>query len=128
MTQTKAELRAKAKYNKSKTRTYCLRLNLKTDADIIAILDSVSNKQGFIKDLIRVNEGNLDEYGIFERYSMYPREITEKAIYKGVSPKDIPTCGILGGLTDCTFPSGNCDKCIRKKVMKAAEKAETKKS
>lgn len=69
MTQTKAELRAKAKYNKSKTRTYCLRLNLKTDKDIIEILDSVKSKQGFIKELIRLNDGNLDEYGIYEKYA-----------------------------------------------------------
>lgn len=124
----RSQIKAAVKYNKEKTILVSIRLNKETDKDIIAILDSVSNKQGFIKELIRVNEGNLDEYGIFERYSMYPREITEKAIYKGVSPKDIPTCGILGGLTDCTFPSGNCDKCIRKKVMKAAEKADTKKS
>ena len=53
MTQTKAELIAKAKYNKSKTRTYCLRLNLNTDKDIIEILDSVKSKQGYIKKLIR---------------------------------------------------------------------------
>lgn len=57
MTQTKAELRAKNKYNKVNTRTYCLRLNLKTDKDIIGILDYVSkcglSKQGYIKSLIR---------------------------------------------------------------------------
>lgn len=53
MTQTKAALKAKAKYNKTKTRTYCLRLNLKTDKDIIEILDSVTSKQGYIKQLIR---------------------------------------------------------------------------
>lgn len=57
MTQTKAELRAKNKYNKVNTRTYCLRLNLKTDSDIIGILDYVSkcglSKQGYIKSLIR---------------------------------------------------------------------------
>ena len=69
MTQTKAELRAKAKYNKSKTRTYCLRLNLKTDSDIIEILNSVTNKQGFIKELIRSNDGNFDEYNIYRDFS-----------------------------------------------------------
>lgn len=57
MTQTKAELKAKNKYNKVNTRTYCLRLNLKTDSDIIGILDYVSkcglSKQGYIKSLIR---------------------------------------------------------------------------
>lgn len=62
MAQTKAELRAKAKYNKANTRTYCLRLNLKTDSDIIEILDSVTNKQGYIKDLIRYDSWIIDEY------------------------------------------------------------------
>lgn len=48
-----AKTRAKAKYNKINTRTYCLRLNLKTDKDIIEIIDSVKSKQGYIKQLIR---------------------------------------------------------------------------
>lgn len=61
MTQTKAELKAKNKYNKAKTRTYCLRLNLKTDKDIIEILDSVTSKQGFIKALIRAACEEKDE-------------------------------------------------------------------
>ena len=75
MTQTKAELRAKAKYNKTKTRTYCLRLNLKTDKDIIEILDSVTNKQGFIKALIReAYEDKDDTFSniapVFRRYEL----------------------------------------------------------
>lgn len=45
--------KAKNKYNKEKTKAYCLRLNLKTDKDIIEILDSVTSKQGYIKQLIR---------------------------------------------------------------------------
>lgn len=45
--------KAKNKYNKEKTKAYCLRLNLKTDKDIIEILDSVKSKQGYIKQLIR---------------------------------------------------------------------------
>ena len=69
MTQTKAELKAKAKYNKSKTRTYCLRLNKETDKDIIEILDSVTSKQGFIKELIRSNNENFDEYNIYRDFT-----------------------------------------------------------
>lgn len=128
MTQTKAELRAKNKYNKSNTRTYCLRLNLKTDSDIIEILDSVTSKQGFIKELIRLNEGNLDEYGIYEKYAKYPRFIIDTARLRGVDPGELDTCTILGDTSLCTLASGDCSKCIRSKVMKAAEKAETKKS
>lgn len=52
-----ARTRAKNKYNKVNTRTYCLRLNLKTDKDIIEYLDRLhyggETKQGKIKELIR---------------------------------------------------------------------------
>lgn len=49
----RAQVKAAVKYNKTKTRTYCLRLNKETDKDIIEILDSVTSKQGYIKQLIR---------------------------------------------------------------------------
>lgn len=48
---------ASTKYNKNNVKQIKLNLNLKTDADIIAALDAVPNKQGFIKQLIR-NELN----------------------------------------------------------------------
>lgn len=86
MTQTKAELRAKAKYNKTKTRTYCLRLNLKTDSDIIEILDSVTSKQGFIKELIRAAYEEKDDTfsniaPVFRRYELgsYYNNIPKKS-------------------------------------------------
>lgn len=41
------------KYNRSHTVQIPIRLNLKTDADIIAHLQGIENKQGYIKDLIR---------------------------------------------------------------------------
>lgn len=41
------------KYNKDNTIQVCLRLNKKTDADIIAILNSKASKSGYIKSLIR---------------------------------------------------------------------------
>ena len=49
-----AAIKAVAKYNKENTKTYCLRLNRKTDKDLIQFLDSLNeSKQGFIKRLIR---------------------------------------------------------------------------
>lgn len=44
---------ASAAYNKKSTTVVCLRLNKKTDADIIAALDATDNKCGYIKALIR---------------------------------------------------------------------------
>lgn len=48
-----AHNRATAKYNKANTKQYLIRLNLKTDADIIEKMDSVPNRLGYIKQLIR---------------------------------------------------------------------------
>jgi len=49
----KAQIKASNKYNRDNTVTYCLRLNIKTDKDIIDKLAEESNKQGYIKALIR---------------------------------------------------------------------------
>lgn len=48
------------KYDQSNTIKVSLKLNIKTDADIIEYLDSVENKQGTIKQLIRneISRGN----------------------------------------------------------------------
>ena len=40
-------------YNKANTVVINIRLNKKTDADIITALESVNNKSGFIKWLLR---------------------------------------------------------------------------
>lgn len=48
-----AQKRAVAKYDAKNTVQIKLKLNKKTDADILQILDDCGNKQGFIKDLIR---------------------------------------------------------------------------
>lgn len=45
--------KASMKYDAVNTRQIKMKLNLKTDADILARLDSVPNKQGYIKALIR---------------------------------------------------------------------------
>jgi hypothetical protein len=50
---TEAEIRSINRYNKANTVCVNIRLNKKTDADIIEKLDKVSSKMGYIKDLIR---------------------------------------------------------------------------
>lgn len=52
---TEAQKRAKLKYDEANTVQLKLKLNRKTDADILARLDAVANKQGYIKDLIRAD-------------------------------------------------------------------------
>ena len=41
------------KYDKTNVKGLYLKLNIKTDSDILAKLDSVESKQGYIKELIR---------------------------------------------------------------------------
>ena len=50
---TEAQIKANNKFNKANTKVVSLRLNYKTDADIIKKLDEVESKMGYIKDLIR---------------------------------------------------------------------------
>lgn len=46
-------LKAIARYDAANTRKVTVKLNLKTDADIVTRLDKEPNKQGFIKACIR---------------------------------------------------------------------------
>lgn len=55
MTVSKAQIRAQAKYDKSNTVQIKLKLNKKTDADIIKRLSEADSKQGYIKELIRLD-------------------------------------------------------------------------
>lgn len=50
---TQAQLKAQAKYDRANTRQITLKLNLTTDADILARLAEVDSMQGYIKQLIR---------------------------------------------------------------------------
>lgn len=50
-----SNLKAIDKFNKEKTISVHLRLNKNTDADIIAKLESVPSKMGYIKQLIRAD-------------------------------------------------------------------------
>lgn len=53
MKTSEAQKRAGAKYDAENTKQIILKLNKKTDADIIAKLETAGNKQGYIKSLIR---------------------------------------------------------------------------
>ncbi len=48
-----SQSKASMKYDASNTKQIRLKLNLKTDADILEQLEKVGNKQGYIKELIR---------------------------------------------------------------------------
>ena len=50
---TKAQIKASTLYDKKNTKSVLLKLNLKTDKDIIEHLNSVGSKMGYIKSLIR---------------------------------------------------------------------------
>ena len=51
----KTQRDANARYDERATRQIKLKLNLGTDADILAKLDAVESKQGYIKRLIRAD-------------------------------------------------------------------------
>lgn len=53
MKTTEAQLRAQDRYDKANTQKIVLKLNKRTDADILEKLEDVGNKQGYIKKLIR---------------------------------------------------------------------------
>lgn len=55
MKSSEARLKANAKYDAENTTGVYLKLNNIHDADIIARLDEVGNKQGYIKELIRAD-------------------------------------------------------------------------
>ena len=55
---TEARKRAVRKYDAKNTKQYHLKLNLKTDADVISFLAGIENVQGYIKELIRQDMEN----------------------------------------------------------------------
>lgn len=55
MATTEAQRRATAKYDKDNTVRLSLKLNKVTDADILARLEEVESKQGYVKELIRAD-------------------------------------------------------------------------
>lgn len=55
------------RYDQQNTRQIKMKLNIKTDADILKKLDSVSNKQGYIKALIRKDIANEHRGSVSEK-------------------------------------------------------------
>ena len=108
------------RYEKEKCIQIHLKLNKETDSDVIEILSQVKNKQGFIKALIRLNEGNLDEYGIFETFAKHSRIVRDTAKAKGIDPEEVKLCSVMDNEIPCNSPSGNCNGCIRTKLINAA--------
>lgn len=53
-----AKKKAQLRYDKENTRQIILKLNTKTDADVIGKLENVGNKQGYLKALVRGNMRN----------------------------------------------------------------------
>lgn len=54
---TKAQIKAVRRYDDANTIKVALKLNKKTDADVIQRLQECGNKQGYIKKLIRADLG-----------------------------------------------------------------------
>lgn len=52
---TESQKKAQVKYDKANTRQIHLKLNRRTDADVIKALDNAESKQGYIKRLIRAD-------------------------------------------------------------------------
>lgn len=57
----KSNVKASMKYNQANVKQFKLNLNKKTDADIIEVLESKENKQGYIKDLIRNDKSTISQ-------------------------------------------------------------------
>jgi hypothetical protein len=52
---TEAQAKASAKYVRERCRTYVLRCNRDSDADVIAALSSQPNVAGYLKSLVRAD-------------------------------------------------------------------------
>lgn len=53
MSTKEARLRAQKKYDEANTRFYGVKLNEKSDAELIAALDKAKSKQGLIKEALK---------------------------------------------------------------------------
>jgi hypothetical protein len=65
----RAQLEAVRRYNKTHTCTITLRLNLKTDADILEWLEDCDNVAGTVKQAIRAQiyaDREIEKYGYYE--------------------------------------------------------------
>ena len=80
-----AKLSAIRKYDKENTTQVLLKLNTKTDADVIGKLESVGNKQGYIKELIRNNLRNNSGILSFDSIRLLVIPIAKKNKLESIS-------------------------------------------
>ena len=57
--------KAAAIWDKNNTKQYKVKLQLNTDRDIINLMDQISNKPGYIKQLIRADMDSGKTYTLF---------------------------------------------------------------
>jgi len=75
---TEAQKKAQAKYDKNNTRSILFKLNLTSDADILARLDEVDNKQGYVKELIRNDIRGKDQTVSIDSIRLLIRPVAKK--------------------------------------------------
>lgn len=80
-----AQLKAQAKYDKQNTKQLMLKLNTTNDADILAKLDAIENKQGYIKKLVRDNLKNTESVLTVESIKFLLLPVVKKYSIKSVS-------------------------------------------
>ena len=78
---TEAQKRASAKYDKENTTQLLLKLNKKTDKDIIMELETKYSKSGYIKDLIRKDVAEMLEKRKAELAKWNEEEDSEDTMY-----------------------------------------------
>lgn len=76
MPATDAQRKAIRKYNTANTRQISLNFSLNYDADILAQLDSVPNKQGYIKELIRADIAGSAQNAPTQTYHIKPEYLS----------------------------------------------------
>ena len=81
MATSEAQKRASAKYDKENTTQLLIRLNKKTDKDIIMELDTKYSKAGYIKDLIRKDVAEMLEKRKAELAKWNEEEEREDTMY-----------------------------------------------
>lgn len=58
---TEAQKKAVRKYNAANVKAFTFKLNRKTDKDILEHMEEISNKQGYLKSLVRADiEGRVN--------------------------------------------------------------------
>ncbi|MBR4514475.1 MAG: hypothetical protein IKO61_06275 [Lachnospiraceae bacterium] len=87
--------RAQRKYDAAHTTAVMMKLNNKTDSDILEKLSDVENKQGYIKSLIREDISGESPLLILEKIQNEISHCKEKTITLGDTVIDIETSSAI---------------------------------